>query len=242
MPQFDNISKNYGNVQVIKNVSGIIKKGECTAIIGPSGSGKSTLIRLLSLLEHPNLGNYTLDDSIKVSFPQNKKIDSNLLWPKITVVFQQLFLWPHLTLIDNIHTAIKKNQQNSNTREDIENLLDFFELSNLRKRYPNQLSIGQRQRVALIRALALKPDYLLLDEITASLDVEHIKKVKEVLQVKKSDGMGILFATHLLGFASSLADNIWFMDKGEFVETGNTEILSKPKTDRFKEFLSLIEN
>ena len=240
MIEFDNISKKYNDVSVIKNLSGKIEKGKCTAVIGPSGSGKSTLIRILSLLEYPDSGTYRLDNSIEQIFPTSNKIHNSLIWPTISVVFQQLYLWPHLSLIDNIRTVLLANDKyKPSTILELNELLDYFDLKELELRFPNQLSIGQRQMVALIRALILEPDYLFLDEITASLDVEHIKKVKEVIEIQKSKGMGVLFATHLLGFASSLANSIWFIDNGELIETGSTEILTNPKTKRFKEFLSL---
>ncbi|MEQ8473301.1 MAG: ATP-binding cassette domain-containing protein [Marinoscillum sp.] len=241
MLEFKNIRKSYNELEIIKDISGQINSGEITALIGPSGSGKSTLFRLLSLLEDAdsgiiNFNGYTLD------FSSRKLKKPTVIWPKITLVFQQLYLWPNLTMKQNImlpHKNIERDSIEFKTK--LNDLIELFELEDYLDRYPNQLSIGQRQRIALIRGLMLKPDILLLDEITSSLDVEHIQKVKSVLKTEKESGTGFVVATHLLGFAKSVADNIWFIENGRFVEQGSIKSLDKPKTERFAEFLSLME-
>jgi len=241
MLKFTNIHNSYGDTEIIKGISGKIKHGEITSLIGPSGSGKSTLIRLLSLLEVPSSGVVNFETT-EISFTKTKAIIPKDFWPNVTVVFQQLFLWPHLTMLENIMLPHHKVDSTSDFFiKKLNYLISFFELHNLSKRYPNQLSIGQRQRVAIIRALMLNPKYILLDEITASLDIEHIHKVKEVLLKEKEAGKGIVIATHLIGFAKSISDNVWFIDNGKFIEQGSKDILTNPKSERLSKFLSLID-
>jgi len=241
MLNFSDIKKSYGKTEIIKGVSGEIHQGEITALIGPSGSGKSTLIRLLSLLENPDSGKIEYDNGL-LDFSNKKITIPSDYWPNVTVVFQQLYLWPHLTMMDNILLPHKNNSSDEKWfKEKLDYLINFFELNEYLGRYPNQLSIGQRQRIAIIRAIMLNPKYILFDEVTASLDIEHIQKVKEVLLKEKAEGKGIIIATHLIGFAKAISDNIWFLEKGKFIEQGTKEILNKPKTERFSKFLSLIE-
>lgn len=231
------ISKSLGKSKILSDVSLAIEPGQITTIIGPSGGGKSTLVRALSLLDPPDQGELVLEGKIH-SFPSDTKPANDPPWPELGVVFQQLFLWPHLTLRDNIMLPLTLNG-NLHKSSLADELIDFFELSEAADRYPNETSVGQRQRVALIRAIVLEPRYLLLDEITSALDVEHVGKVLEQLRKLKSKGVGVLVVTHLLGFAANSADQVIFMDKGQIVESGRAEILTNPNSERLRKFLSL---
>lgn len=239
-----NIVKRIGKAEILHGISIRVAPGEITAILGPSGGGKSTLLRALSLLDPPTEGVVTVDDRT-YPFP-NVGDRATAPWPHVTVVFQQLFLWPHLTLRRNITLPIEQQDRKregllSATQEDIDALLQRFHLDELADRYPNEVSIGQRQLTAMIRAFVLKPKYLLLDEITSALDVEHVSNVLDYLMLLKKSGTGILLATHLIGFAKSAGDNIVFIDQGRVVESGNASLLSTPHDERLARFLSLVE-
>jgi ABC-type polar amino acid transport system ATPase subunit len=235
--QANNISLHHGKQTTLEGVSIIIKPGELTALIGPSGAGKTTLLKVLSCLEQPQTGTLTIDNKI-IQFPQTIKKTTLAPWPTVTTVFQQLFLWPHLTLRQNISLPMGK-KINPEQKEYLEHLITRFQMSGFLDRYPNQASLGQRQRTALVRALVLKPKYLLLDEITSSLDVEQIALILKEINGLKEQGIGILLITHLLQFAQQAADSVVFMERGEVVESGSREVLIKPKSNRVKAFLEL---
>lgn len=225
--------------QILSDVSLGIKPGQITALIGPSGAGKTTLLKALSLLELPDSGSLCIDE-IQYDFPLAKKQKLQPPWPKVTVVFQQLFLWPHLTLRQNITLPLEQKDRNFD-REYLDHLLDRFKMHEFVNRFPNQASLGQRQRVALVRAMVLNPKYILLDEITSSLDVEQIAAILSELEVMKQQGIGILLVTHLLHFAKQAADSIVFMEGGQVVESGGKEVLCRPTNQRVKDFLTLAE-
>ncbi|MSU60528.1 MAG: amino acid ABC transporter ATP-binding protein [Candidatus Staskawiczbacteria bacterium] len=227
--------KKYQGREILKGADIAVEPGKITSLIGPSGSGKTTLLRVLSMLDLPDSGSIALDDK-NYQFPRDKEILG--VWPKISVVFQQLFLWPHLTLRQNILLPLKNNVDKTY----IEELIDVLEMREFIDRHPNQASIGQRQRVAIARALALKPQYLLLDEITSSLDVEQVDAVLKYLIKLKDRGMGILIVTHLLNFAQRASDKIVFLDEGGVIETGGKEILENPSHPRIQKFLSIVKS
>lgn len=229
------ITKSYEHDQILKGVDIKIEPGKITSLIGPSGCGKTTTLRTLSMLDWPDSGEIILDDK-KYLFPADRNI-TIAPWPTISVVFQQLFLWPHLTIRQNILMPTK----GSFDAEYFNELVDTFQIKDLLERYPNQVSLGQRQRIAFIRALILKPKYLLLDEITSALDVEQIAEVLRYIQILKKRGMGILIVTHLLNFAQRASDQIIFMDAGKIIEANGKELLEKPKQPRVQRFLSLIK-
>lgn len=239
MLKADKITKKYGEKIILNNVSLSVKPGQITALIGPSGSGKTTLLKSLALLDYPDQGTISLDDTT-YDFPLAKRQKIRPPWPHVTIVFQQHFLWPHLTLRQNIMLPL--NRKGIFARKQAESLTESLGLTEFCDRYPNQASLGQRQRTALVRALVLEPSYILLDEVTSSLDVEQVSVILSHLQSLRERNIGILIITHLIGFASRAADQIVFLNQGEVLETGGVELLSSPKHERVRKFLSVIES
>lgn len=225
-----NITKYRDENTVLESVDLNIQPGTITSLIGPSGAGKTTLLNVLAFAAFPDKGEVVIDD-VNFSFPI---ISETLPHPssKVAMVFQQLFLWPHLTLRENITLSNKMNG------EEIDELISAFGMQGFIDRYPNQTSLGQRQRAALARAIALKPRYLLLDEVTSALDIEQIEAIVKYLEKLKSNGTAVVAVTHLLHFARRISDQIVFMDKGKIVEVGNKDVISNPKEARTKEFLA----
>jgi ABC-type polar amino acid transport system ATPase subunit len=232
------ISKSYNGTVIFKNLSVAIKPGEITCLIGPSGSGKTTLLKCLSLVEYPDTGTVQLDQD-QFIFPLTPKNSAPAPWPKLTAVFQSLFLWPHMTLRENI--MLPALNSNPAAEKDLSGLSKVFEMEDFIDRYPNEVSGGQRQRVALARALILNPRYVLLDEITSALDVEQTAKILTKLSHLRDRGIGTLIITHHLNFARQMADKILFMDAGEIIESGDKTILNHPQTPRFQSFLKMAE-
>jgi len=235
----ENLVKFYLDKKVIDNVSFSVKPGEILVATGPSGAGKSTLLRLASLIENPNQGIIRIDDKeFKFDSKNQQKVREQ--FPKLGVVFQNLFLWPHLTNRENIllpHTTINTQEAN-----EFDNLISMFGIGEFIDKYPNQCSLGQRQRVALVRAFLLNPKYLFLDEITSSLDIEQIGILLNYLIVLRNKGVGIFLITHFLKFAKIAADQILFLENGNIIEYGKKDILITPKTERLKSFISGLDN
>lgn len=237
MLQARNIYKAFGGKAVLNGVDIDIAPGKIICAIGPSGCGKTTLLRALAMLDYPDQGQIILDDQA-YSFPiTGQKIAPP--WPNVTAVFQSFFLWPHLTLRENI--MLPARNCNPNADHDIEDLIALFEMGHFIDNYPNQASIGQRQRVAIARSIILNPRYILLDEITSALDVEQSARILTKLEHLKDRGIGVFMITHALGFARRAADEIIFMDEGRVVEKGDASVLSAPKHDRLQKFLSMAE-
>jgi len=235
-----NISKSYGKVQVLKDVSLTVRPGKITVLLGPSGAGKTTLLKCMSLLENSDSGALRIDGR-EFQFPLAKGISLTPPWPELTVVFQQHFLWPHLTIRENILLPIR--QRTGLPRSGVRELIELFDMEEFIDRYPNEASLGQRQRAALARAFVLNPRFILLDEITSALDVEQIHNLFLHLAEMRRRGIGILLITHLLGFARALVegmdgDEVAFIEEGVVVERGGIELFDCPKNPRLKEFMS----
>lgn len=224
-----NITKYLDGEAILESVDIEIEPGTITALIGPSGAGKTTLLNILSCSLVPDSGVVTADHT-SFSFPYS---GDELPQPssRIAMVFQQLFLWPHLTLRQNIALSGKVSQ------EELDELVSAFGMKDFIDRHPNQTSLGQRQRAALARAIALKPRYLLLDEVTSALDIEQVEAVAQFLKKLTANGTGIVAVTHLINFASQISDQIVFMDKGKVIERGNHELIARPQQERTKKFL-----
>ena len=233
------LSKSYKGQKILDNVDVQLQPGEISVIIGPSGSGKTSLLKILSLLESADNGTISVDDW-STTFPSREQKVAPP-WPKVTVVFQQLFLWPHLTLMQNITLPVSLRRKNEKM-DRVNELIKLFDMQSFINRYPNEASLGQRQRVALVRALLLEPKYLLLDEITSSLDVEQVAIILTHLKELAKSGIGILTVTHLLHFAQEAADRVLFLDNGQIIESGGKEVLLNPQQERVKKFLSVIES
>ncbi len=234
MFQATGIAKSLQGRKIIDGIDVSIDPGSITAIIGPSGGGKTTLLRALSMIEPPDAGQIQVDGQ-SYQFPTNHI--SPAPWPKMTVVFQQLFLWPHLTLRGNLMLPILENFTDAKQKL-LDEVIDFFGMQEFIDRFPSEASGGQKQRVALARAIMLEPRYLLLDEITSALDVEQIARILDFLMLVRDRGCGILLVTHHLNFAKRAAGKIVCLDQGRVLEQGDASILHQPKNQRFKTFLS----
>ncbi len=235
----ENLVKYYQNKKVIDHVSFSVQPGEILVATGPSGAGKSTLLKLSSLIENPTEGTIHIDQRVyKFDSKNQQKVREQ--FPKLGVVFQNLFLWPHLTNKENI--LLPQKHFDSKNSKEFDNLIQRFGITEFLDKYPNHCSLGQRQRVALVRAFLLNPKYLFLDEITSSLDIEQIGILLNYLKELKTKGVGIFLITHFLKFAQIAADQILFLEHGCIVENGRNDILIAPKTERLKSFISSLDN
>lgn len=231
-----NLSKRYGDTNVLKNINISVKKGEVVVIIGPSGCGKSTLLRCLNGLEEIQEGEVLLDN--QVVNPNKKNLSKNR--EKIGMVFQSYDLFPHLTILQNVTLApikVKKRNRREVEKEALE-LLERVGLRSKKDDYPRQLSGGQKQRVAIVRALIMHPEVLLLDEITAALDPEMVREVLDVVLDLAKEGRTMVIVTHEMQFAKAVADRVIFLEGGKIVEEGEPKkLFEKPETDRLQRFL-----
>ena len=241
MIEIKNISKWYGNFQVLKNCSVNVEKGEVVVVCGPSGSGKSTLIKTVNALEPFQQGEIIVD-GISVGDP---KTDLPKLRSRVGMVFQHFELFPHLSIRKNLVLAQMKVLGRG--REEAEErglkLLDRVGLLKHADKFPGQMSGGQQQRVAIARALAMDPVCMLFDEPTSALDPEMINEVLDVMVNLAKEGMTMMVVTHEMGFARKVADRVIFMDAGEIIENlPGQEFFNAPHTDRAQKFLSKILN
>ncbi|MDO4589155.1 MAG: amino acid ABC transporter ATP-binding protein [Fusobacterium sp.] len=241
MIKVENLYKSYGKLEVLKNISTEVKKGDIIAIIGPSGSGKSTFLRCLNKLEEPTAGHIYIDNQDLMGTDTN----INKIREKVGMVFQHFNLFPHKTVLENLTLSPMKIKGYS--KEEAEKkallLLEKVGLKDKAPAYPNQLSGGQKQRIAIARALAMEPEVMLFDEPTSALDPEMIKEVLDVMRDLAKEGMTMLIVTHEMGFAKNVANRVFFMDKGDILEdTTPIELFENPKHERTKEFLDKVLN
>ena len=239
MITISNVSKWYGTMQVLKNCSTEVAKGEVVVVCGPSGSGKSTLIKCVNGLEPFEQGTITVD-GISVG---DRKTNLPKLRARIGMVFQHFELFPHLSVMRNLSLAQIKvlGRDPKAADEKARKLLERVGLSAHADKFPGQLSGGQQQRVAIARALAMDPIAMLFDEPTSALDPEMINEVLDVMVALAKDGMTMIVVTHEMGFARKVANRVVFMDKGEIVEDAPTaEFFGKPRSERAQVFLSKI--
>lgn len=229
----NNLYRSYNGKCVLNDVSLELSKGEISVLFGPSGCGKTTLCRHLTLLEYPDSG--TIDiGNLKYSFP-SKTNTLTRPYPKVNMVFQQLFLWPHLTNEQNIKLAL--NNYANSIDDHFKKLTEMLRIDTILNQYPNESSVGEKQRVAIARVLILEPEFVLFDEITSALDIVQTNNIVSLLLKMKSDGIGVLIITHNINFMEKIADNLLFMNEGSIIETGGKEMLRDPHTDLLKEFL-----
>ena len=233
------VSKWFGDLQVLKEVSLDVVEHNVVCLIGASGSGKSTLLRCLNMLERVEEGEIVVDGQ-RIT---HDKIDVNALRKKIGIVFQAYNLFPHMTVLQNVMLAPRKARGVS--RNDAEGrarqLLGRIGLEEKADEYPDRLSGGQQQRVAIVRALAMEPKLMLLDEITSALDPQLVSDVLNLVRELAESGMTMIIATHEMGFAREVADKICFLDNGCILEEGGPEqIFRDPREPRTREFLARV--
>ena len=235
----EGLEKAFGKVQVLKGITTEIHKGEVVVIIGPSGSGKSTFLRTLNLLEEPTGGKIYFE-GVDITDP---KININKHRQKMGMVFQQFNLFPHMTVLKNMTLAPMKllKLSKADAEKRATELLDRVGLADRANAYPNQLTGGQKQRVAIVRALCMQPDVMLFDEPTSALDPEMVGEVLGVMKKLAEDGMTMAVVTHEMGFAREVADRVLFIDEGIIMEEGTPEeVFGNPKSPRLKDFLSKV--
>ena len=233
------VHKSFGNLEVLKGISMDVMKGECICIIGPSGSGKSTLIRCINALNDIQSGSIKVE-GLEVNDKDLNKLE---LRKKVGMVFQQYNLFPHKTALENIMMAPIKvlKQDASEVEKKARELVKKVRLEGKENAYPGELSGGQQQRVAIARSLAMNPDIMLFDEVTAALDPETVKEVLVTIKDLAEEGMTCMLVTHEMGFAKEIADHIYFTDRGVIVEHGPPATFFESAEDpRTREFLSQI--
>lgn len=240
MINVEHLYKSFGELEVLRDISEHIEKGEKVVIIGPSGSGKSTFLRCLNLLETPTDGTITFD-GVDITHCKGKELDK--LRQRMGMVFQHFNLFPHLTIRKNITLAPVKLGLMSREQADkqAEVLLQRVGLIDKADAYPGMLSGGQKQRIAIARALAMNPDVMLFDEPTSALDPEMVGEVLEIMKQLANDGMTMVVVTHEMGFAREVASRVIFMADGQILEQNSPEEFFKnPKNPRLCDFLSKV--
>ena len=240
--EVSHLKKSFGSLNVLKDISFSVEKGDVIAILGSSGSGKSTLLRCLIDLEKIDDGTISVDGEhfVKDGVYKSNKIVKNATI-KMGMVFQHFNLFPHMTVLKNLEKPVKivKNINSKQIREKSMQLLSKVGLLNKADAYPDQLSGGQKQRVAIVRALMMNPEIMLFDEPTSSLDPEITKEVLYTMKQLADEKMTMLIVTHEIGFAKEVASKILFMADGEILESGSPdEIFNNPKHERTKLFLN----
>jgi polar amino acid transport system ATP-binding protein len=233
------VSKSFGDHRVLKGIDLEVGEHEVVCVIGASGSGKSTLLRCVNLLEPIDEGRIVVEGR-DVSAPG---VNANEVRRGIGIVFQAFNLFPHMTVLRNVTLAPREvlGRSRAQAEADAVELLGRFGLADKRDDYPDRLSGGQQQRVAIVRALAMRPELMLFDEVTSALDPELVGEVLNVIRELAAGGMTMLIATHEMGFAREIADQVCFLDDGLILEQGPPgEIFSSPKEPRTRQFLQRI--
>jgi polar amino acid transport system ATP-binding protein len=233
------LTKNFGDLAVLKGIDVDIEKGDVICVIGPSGSGKSTFLRCLNLLEKPDGGHIIFEGDDLME----KNVDLNAHRQKMGMVFQQFNLFPHMSVLGNLTCApvMLKKMTKEQAEAKALDLLSRIGLADRAGSYPNQLSGGQKQRVAICRALCMEPDVMLFDEPTSALDPEMVGEVLDVMKALAQGGMTMVVVTHEMGFAREVSNRVLFLDDGIIMEEGSPdEIFGAPKSERLKSFLAKV--
>jgi polar amino acid transport system ATP-binding protein len=237
--RIDGLQKSFDDLEVLKGIDLVVQTHEVVCLIGASGSGKSTLLRCIDLLEPIDAGRISID-GIDITA---RGTDQDAVRRRIGIVFQSFNLFPHMTVLQNVALAPVKVLKQSRERaaERSRELLERFGLADKADEYPDRLSGGQQQRVAIVRALAMDPDVLLLDEITSALDPELVAEVLDVIRELAAQGMTMVIATHEMAFARDVAHRVCFLDDGRILEEGPPDrIFSEPTNERTRRFLDRI--
>ena len=237
--RIEGLHKSYGDLEVLRGIDLTVAEHEVVCLIGASGSGKSTLLRCINLLEDIDAGRIWIEGEEITA----RGVDVNRVRRHIGIVFQAFNLFPHMSVLGNVTLAPRKAL--GLHREEAEGgameLLTRFGLADKANEYPDRLSGGQQQRAAIVRAMAMRPEILLLDEITAALDPELVAEVLDVIRELADSGMTLVLATHEMGFARDVADRICFIDAGRILEQGPpAQILSNPSEERTQRFLQRV--
>ncbi len=238
MLKVENINRAIKGQQILEGINLNINQGEITVLIGPSGCGKTTLLRAMANLDKAQSGKIILDDLV-VDLKNGSKYHE-MLYPKVSIVFQQLFLWNHMSNRENIEFVMRQNKfSKEQIEKSVYSLVEKMQMSHFIERFPEQSSQGQRQRVALARAICLNPQYLLLDEITSALDIVQTRKVARIIyEFVHENKAAVFMSTHNISLAKELADKVIFMKDGQVIEYGTVEILNYPNSKELIEFLS----
>jgi polar amino acid transport system ATP-binding protein len=235
----EGVHKSYGAVEVLRGIDLAVAPHEVVCLIGASGSGKSTLLKCVNLIEPVTSGRIVVDGEEITA----RGVDVNRIRRKIGIVFQAFNLFPHMTVLDNITLGPRKalGVGRADANRAAEELLERFGLAEKRLEYPDRLSGGQQQRAAIVRALAMKPKLMLLDEVTSALDPELVGGVLEVIRELAESGMTMVIATHEMGFARDIAHRVCFLDAGLILEEGPpARIFESPENPRTQQFLQRI--
>jgi polar amino acid transport system ATP-binding protein len=237
--RLEDVHKSFGTAEVLKGIDLTLAEHEVVCLIGASGSGKSTLLRCVNLLERIDQGRIVLHGEEITA----RGVDENAVRRRIGIVFQAFNLFPHMSVLRNITLGPTESlgKRKSEAEAEATALLDRFGLADRRNDYPDRLSGGQQQRVAIVRALAMQPELMLLDEVTSALDPELVAEVLNVIRELAEGGMTMLIATHEMSFARDSAHRVCFLDAGAILEQGPPEeILTNPKQPRTQQFLERI--
>jgi polar amino acid transport system ATP-binding protein len=237
--RIEGLHKSFDKLEALRGIDLAVREHEVVCLIGASGSGKSTLLRCINLLEAIDAGRILIDGTdITLS-----GVDANKIRRRIGIVFQAFNLFPHMSVLDNVTLGPRRvlRLPRDRAEDDATELLARFGLADKRTEYPDRLSGGQQQRVAIVRALAMHPDLMLLDEITSALDPELVAEVLSVVRELAAGGMTMIIATHEMGFARDIANRVCFLDAGRILEDGPpSRIFSAPREPRTRQFLDRV--
>ena len=235
----EGVSKSFGAIEVLRGIDLEVAEHEVIALIGASGSGKSTLLRCINLLEPVDEGRILIGGEEITA----RRVNVDRIRRRVGIVFQSFNLFPHMRVIDNVTLAPRHvaKRPKAEAEADAMRLLERFGLADKASQLPDRLSGGQQQRVAIVRALAMQPDLLLLDEVTSALDPELVAEVLSVIRELAAGGMTMLLATHEMGFARDIASRVCFLDAGRILEQGPpAQIFAEPREARTRQFLNRI--
>ncbi len=236
------VEKSFGDKRVLNGLDLSVDEHEVVCLIGPSGCGKSTILRCIDLLDEIDRGSIALDGSI-IAGPEAGRVEANEIRRRIGIVFQSFNLFPHLDVLDNVTLGPRRAHgvDRAEAEDRARELLDRFGLADKANEFPNKMSGGQNQRAAIVRALMIEPEILLLDEVTSALDPELVGEVLGVIRELMDQGLTMVLATHEMGFARDAATTVAFLDKGRVLEAAPpAQLFGEPTEDRTKQFLQRV--